>query len=984
MNTYSHSSIPLLNSINLWLTAKQSDSHHHYKKGISLIESIDHRVAELGQRLFVECSGLGDAFIDLGLKKQISDEISGLESIRKEVENNLRLNIGIVAAFDIYCPDHNGSIRSDVLGGLENEEIVIATKSLVAGMGSTKGEVLRLLHKKIKAVEDRYHYWVDEESQYVLMIPKKFEPELSQNQLLKSLDFTASKWVPIDAFSLIETSSKRASLDTFFSLFNDEPKVGKRWIACGHGGASSVCGMDIEDYDRFYRFLEGQKTDFLYVTSCKSGIHKKLHLSQESFPVVLGTYSGEDFYSVKINKDFFNQLNSVLSSGMPKSVRPFEKIFRKNIPFKYNESIIYLPNSRFPFQLLFKNRSSKDLVGIDIARAKCFKQPIDLTKKEKVCIHPSKLDAEIVLGKKTIIFPYEMEDTVTIDHVRLEGCTAEEYFAFLSSEYKNLGSQKGGFLLRRIEEKHNILWTLSNKKSVQWQLPSVKLSDASQIRELVGKDFFNDAVLPLLSAECHNHLALFDSVIAKGGIDLTSEEENLFKSNRKICLEQIFTQKKINPTLFEQMMKYRRTRRYLLSCCIRYEKMDMIPDLTIFQKSIQTRHFQEVIKKGNIALLDRFQEICPDKMPAELNDWILYVVEGGEEMMIALYHRLKLTPDIACYDFGSLFDVAIDMGWMALAEIMIEEGKPKGKSMLVKDDPLNVLIDACQKNIAWKPLVIKAIQQGWDPLEENIYGHSDLPINRLIRLGQFELFLTLMDKYSSDELARFCQYLPLSAAIDQTDIRYMEILLSVTNKSVNAQISPGVPLICKAVKQGNYQAVELLIRYRAHVQLPDPYLEQPISLALKSGDLKMIEILIEPSFVELSKEDYPHLIELIKKSKDNQSALWKLLFLAYKKPSLYEPDLSKELVSFFYNNGMRAQAQWIVGRKDKHQQYNAGFYLEMFAGAEDLEMVRDFLKFHGPIENKAAIALVVKKLALAGIGDEEIVRLLEQELNRFV
>jgi hypothetical protein len=979
MNNYAISSINFYNSYQLWLKNEETEPLSQYLDGVRLKESINHRITELGKILLTKCSGIGGACIDFALENQISTEIIRMKTIRKELKKKLELDIGIVAAFDLSCPDHNDTIRSDILGAVENRDVVITTKSLLSGTGSIEDETVRRLHNTLKETENDYQFWVDDETQYVLMVPKKILPHLKPVELLQKLDFAVSKWSPIDCSSLIESSFAKPKLDTFFTLFSPEPKARKQWIACGHGGESDICGMNIKDYKRFFHFLERQNTDFLFVSSCQSGSHKDLHLNQRTFPVVLGTYTGESFYAAQIKKDFFTQLNTILSHGKPKSARPFEKLFQDKVSKGKNDSIIYLPESKFPFQLLLKKRACKDLYQLDITRAKCINQAIDLTNREKVCIHPAKLDIEVVVGKNTVLFPYESAELVEIDRLRVKECSVDDYFNSLSSHYRTLGSQKGCFLIRDLHGQPNVLWLLDKENSVQWNLSSLNFRDAAAVREQVGADHFNRQIHQSLSSESKELLKNFDSILVKGGLNLSQEENLLFKKEWKLCLDHLFKNEQINSTLFDRLVKSNSARRYLLQCCIKYKRMDFISDLSLFHPNIRVEHFRETIRQGNILLFEQLTKLCPEKMPKSLNDCLVFALEGGEEMMIALYHHLKLTPNDQCHHIGSLFKIAVDLEWLQLVDLMMEKGKPKGKSLQVKDDPLNVLINACQKDIKWKPLVLKAIQLGWNPTDEEVYGHRDLPINRLIRFGKFDLFLALLENFPTKKLAQNTQYLPLSEAIGQTDTRFLEILLSFNTLSVNAEISPGVPLLCKAISQGNHHAVELLIKHGARVQLSDPYLEQPISLAIKTGDIKMINLLLEPGIVGLSKSDYPQLIKLIKNSKNDEETVWQLMFLAYRKPSLYEPNLSRELVKFFYENEMRAHTQWIVGRKDKHQAYNAGFYLDLFVLAEDLQMVREFLRIQTPVENKAAVARVLKKAMQADI-DDEIVQRLNHEL----
>lgn len=948
-------------------------------QGVRIKEALDQRIANVGKEYLFETSGIGGATIDQETVDRLTVELNALESLQSQMDKELVPVMGILAAFDISCPDHNDAIRREVMGALENREVVLTTKSLLVGVGSKTGEGVNQLHEKLQERNEDYHYWIDDGSQFVLLIPKKYGPGMKPRDLLRTLDFNPSKWVRTDSDSLIESSYAKPQFDRFLDLFTQEPKVRKQWALSGHGGGEDVCGMSLGDYQKFYEFLNKQHTQFVYVSSCRSGAHKEYHLQKSSFPVVLGTYTGEVHYGTKIDGKFFSKLNGILSVGTVKSIRPFEKLFYKRVKGGQNDMIIFLPDTPFSFQLLHKDRKGKDLYQVDLTRAKCEKKPINLRDKEKVCIHTPHVDVKIEVGEKTALFPYKSGDWIEIDQLE----TPDAYFEFLRGFYHDISLQKGCFLIHHLNGQQDVLWVLDKDQASQWHLPTIGFRQAAAIQEAVGNEKFYERVIPLLSEECKKNLHTYQSILEKGGLDLNSEENAIFKKNWKLIVSTLFKNGQFNSGLIERLSRSKVTKGHLLLCCIKHKRMDLITDLRSYQPAIGKDHFQEAIRLGDVSLWNALRELNPDEMPKELSDCMLAALEGGEEIMIELYRYLTLTPDSECYPGYSLFKASLDLGWTKLADIMMDTGKPKAKSLMVKDDPLNLLIDAYQQDSRWKPFVTKALQKGWHQSEFEEYGHRDLPINRVMRLGMFDVFLELLETYSKKELQKFCYYLPLSEAMEQQDSRYLEILFSLKTFDTNAEVSPGVTLICKAVKLKNYKAVELLIAHGAKVHLPDPYLDQPLSLAFKLEDKRMIQLLMENGATELPKEDYPQLIKLIKEFKNDEEMVWKLLFLAYRKPSLCNAELSRELVQFFYKHNMKAQVQWIVCRSEKQHQYNAGAYLELFVRAGDRQMIEDYLKFQGKIENKAAIARVLKKALQEGLEEPIIIEILERELSRF-
>jgi len=940
-----------------------SSSCSHLQKESRMSKRVVERISFLEKALQWECDGNGG--------RELGPEI-GVESIR-ELNELKTLNescpvLEAHIALDIHAKDHNGSIKKGVISALKSGEIVLTTQSMLCGAGSENLERLSQLRNGLQKRKKEYHFFIDQESQYVLMVPKELTEQTESKEILKNFDFSPSRWLPCDATTLLETSYVEPQFEHLLSLFSAEPIAKKRIVLHGHGGDDTLCSLTKGEYLEFYDLLGSQKTEFLYVSSCgsgsKKGWQKRKSSGAKSFITVLGTYTGESQYGGNVKKDFFSTLDIILSRGKVHSSVPFRRLFDTQVEDKRNTRLIRLAEEGGevqPFLLVRSSREDKDLRQTDISVAQIERRPIELTKKKTVCLHPSHIPVPMKVSPETVIFPYESETLTVLHSLDIDGGTPEEYFSFLKEYYQQIDGQSAQLLFQDLEGKTNVLWLLSKNGSIFQTLSETNISEALELREKLNVEIFRDKILPRLNAEVISQLALLDQITVKGGADLTSKEMKFFRSHLNVCLEELVKRGTLVPELLAKFIGNKAVMSILLEYCIQYNRMELLPELKQIRPAISKRHFLAAMKHGNIAALRKLDSVSSELYPENVIDFLLPALEGGEEMFIEIYKRLDLPSDLPCLNRANLFKLTVEIGWEKLALVMLEEsGKPKSTTAHIEDDPLNLLIDAAHKDKKWTPHLTLAIQKGWNPVDQEPLGHKNLPLNQLIRRGMFEHFLLLLGQYDQDNLKRFTRYLPLSAAIDQRDMRFLEVLLSLNVFSVNAEVSPGLTLPSKAVKVGNLIAVQLLIENHAAVNPISPWQDSPLSIALRSKNLEMVKLLISNLATEVTKGDIPHVIDVIKEF-DDEECVWRLLFLAYRKPSLYEPLLSKELFDYFLSKGMKAQVQWILSRRDQYQTNNKEYYLEKLVQAQDWKTVEDLLNVYSPLNNKYLILRLIKQ-----------------------
>src|SRR5690606_18395296 len=108
-----------------------------------------------------------------------------------------------------------------------------------------------------------------------------------------------------------------------------------------------------------------------------------------------------------------------------------------------------------------------------------------------------------------------------------------------------------------------------------------------------------------------------------------------------------------------------------------------------------------------------------------------------------------------------------------------------------------------------------------------------------------------------------------------------------------------------------------------------------------------------------------------------------LLFLAYRKPSLFGPSLSYELISRYLTKGMKAQVQWILNRRDKQQKLNKDAFLEIFVRTKHLDLVKELVEQYAPFKNKPLLLRLIKHTDSDTYEGITIREILQKELEKF-
>lgn len=976
----------LLINFDCWINDQKTPRREHYLQGISIQKCVKKHLKILKEVHAFECSGIGDLEVSSIKDEHLVKQIEFWKEIQFTIKDKLHPVVEGLIALDIHANDHNGIIKFKIGNFLENHRLILATTSLLRGVGSENRQSLEKLTRAVLDKENDYHYFVDDAQQYSLMIPKSDFPAQNGAQLLRSLDFNPNSWFPIKASDLLWSAYSEPSLSHLLTLFSENPRAKKRWVLDGHGGHSTLCSLKKEEYLRFNEFLEKQGTEFLYVSSCASGAKREWHSDDSSITTVLGTYSAESYYGSSIKEGFFSEINLALTMRKICSIKPFQKLFSHFMGTGRNMRIIQLPKTnefQNDFQLLNPGKKAKDLFFIDIQRAKVENKPIDLSRKNQVCFHVKHVDVPLKVGMGTEIFPYRFSELIEVASLEVAGGDIEAYIHQLTETYQKRPGQTGLFFIRQLYDREDVIWAFSENYSFQWNLKDISLEDLIRLRQYLNEEEFLEKILPCLNSETVEHLRLLDAIIQKGGVELSEEENSFFKKATRPVLESLVKSGSLHENVVSQVLSSKKNSRYLLKCCIKFQRLDLIPDLSLFKKVINKHHFFEAIESGSISMLSRLASIEEVQFPKDLDQCLVSGIQGGEEMMIELYRRLNFSPSYSLLTKKNLFKIAVSLGWKDFAGLMMEEGKPKSSTALIEDDPLNLLIDACTRDFEWKPLVVKAIQNGWNPVETEPFGHRELPIIRLIHRGIFDLFLLLLEKYEQKDLVRLQHYSPLSAAIDQLDSRYLEVLLAQDFFPLDLEVSSGETLLCKAVKCGNIQAAELLINCHAAVDPEKPHQNSPLSWAIKTKNPQMVKILLENGAKKISRNDYSKLIEMIKEFADDEELVWQLLFLVYRKPSMYEPGLSFDLVEYFLEKGMRAQLQWVISRRDQYQQENSIRYLELFVDANDSELVKELFDQYSFREKKADLLRIKKRIIPYTLNSSIILDLLQSELSGF-
>jgi hypothetical protein len=926
-------SIPI-NSLSLrvreWMHTSQEGDFEHFKKGeklFSLVKSRIHSINEVQRAQSKEYSVSG-WMMYLGMKDyETTQELRELRQSIDVLEKSLCPVLQAVIALDIHAEDHNGVIINQVTEELQNHGIVVLTKSLFNGTGCKNKNRIETFHTTFKVQKEHYHYWIDDSQMYVVCVPKDYLLADSKKEMLALLDFSPGTLIPVGTEELFNTGYAVPTYERFSQLFSEKPKAKKRIVLSGHGSSDTVSSLNRVEYRKMYAFLKEQLTQFVYISSCGSGATKLWHQSeraervQKTFTMVLGTVSGEGQIGGDIKKGFFTVLDQILKPGVAPVVSSYQDLFTDQVSDSKHPKLIRFSHSqsvRQPFVTLSPDSSSKYLGLSVLQKGKVERvDRLDYSDVKSLIVKEEWIDLPIKVGSKTVIYPYHLEGFSHFRKLEIP-CSLKRFYQYQQETYREVEGQKGLFYIERCRSHKDVVLFLSKETSHIWILGNPKntfqgLVTIEKYFHSVGKkDFFKQVVIPKFSPELRKQLFLFSSFIEKGGVDLSQEERQFFSQNVPFFIEALLERGKATKEFADWASSNQFIFKIFFKNTLRYGQRELISDSEKLKGVVSEEIYYEVLKKGDMAALSFLDRYGAQNFPKDAELCMGAAILGGEEMAMEVFRRLKLDPGFKILSRQTLFSFAINMNWFRWASKMMTDEKPAGATAHLIDDPLNLLITAARKDEKWLPALHRAIDSGWNPVNEYSYGHRDLPLNLCIELGLYTPFLHLLKKHELGVLKKQTRFHPLSIALDQTDRRFLEVLANPKLSDLNGEISHGITLLVKAIRKRDREAVGDLLHRGASANPLNKRQLPPLSEAVRTGNHAIVQLLLENRGSVLLKEDFPYLIKLFKKNIDKEEFVWKLLFVVYRKPSLFEPNLSQTLIQLFQEKS--AFVEWIEAR----------------------------------------------------------------------
>lgn len=232
--------------------------------------------------------------------------------------------------------------------------------------------------------------------------------------------------------------------------------------------------------------------------------------------------------------------------------------------------------------------------------------------------------------------------------------------------------------------------------------------------------------------------------------------------------------------------------------------------------------FHSAVLAGNLAAVKKMLSVVPalanQQTTKRYTPLMLACLEGNIEIVSELL-KIGADPNICLMDGSSALYMAVQKNHDEVAMKILMESK-------------NVNINL-------------ALVHGQTILHEAIEIKMDEVVNKLIELGANLVAKRDQDGFTPFHTAAYCgrnNYLKIFITRQQ--------LVGLEN-FINQTIDSGETALHLAVKQGAYSAVQILLGYKANVNLADKQKNIPLFIAIKQGFVALAELLLPATNVNL-------------------------------------------------------------------------------------------------------------------------------------
>jgi hypothetical protein len=250
--------------------------------------------------------------------------------------------LNALIVFDYRQSDRNGAMIRRIGDALEEKIPIFCSVNMLKGIANdplleaeygksdasdAKAHIRSLLEKQSK----EWDLFIDiQNNGQLFILPKSYYGSYRLEEKLNILGINPIQVRSI-SFQELENIVCEPGLDDFFSLFYPGSKVRLRFFLAGHGGETSIAGLDFLNYKKFLDGLNRLNCDVLFSQSCLMGGTNKEHQAVTKFPIVLFSIGKLPTFYQKCNyKSFFIKIDQMLQQPVQLTKEVFARALKKN------------------------------------------------------------------------------------------------------------------------------------------------------------------------------------------------------------------------------------------------------------------------------------------------------------------------------------------------------------------------------------------------------------------------------------------------------------------------------------------------------------------------------------------------------------------------------------------------------------------------------------------------------------------------------
>lgn len=264
--------------------------------------------------------------------------------------------VRLVFVNDAESLDHNGAMSLLASSALRARMPLITSWSVISGdnieSSNGKDRKIQALRSAIYENFEKFNIYKQIHGEFLIFLPK-------WQETLEDLGLQPAELVKVSKIEEIFEQPRvwDRTIDSFFSLFDENKITRKNIVISGHGGSQRIAAFSHQNYRKFLTFIQKTGTEHLRVVSCNGGSknlfqHKLSDGTSPDFPITVmsrGNFNTTVIQARGIYKTHYSDFEKFKNIQIPHHLA-FHKATRMSFSKFNNMPHVRLPSKRKELQ----------------------------------------------------------------------------------------------------------------------------------------------------------------------------------------------------------------------------------------------------------------------------------------------------------------------------------------------------------------------------------------------------------------------------------------------------------------------------------------------------------------------------------------------------------------------------------------------------------------------------------------------------------